>query len=142
MKILRKLFGKDNVKIDASEIWVANGLLLPDTVIVESGNNINGKYTRFGNGLQICTSTLTLKYIRSDCLEATWDYPISFSNSQAIVHANTSTFIPDTGSGYKFAFAYISPTTSTILIRYYRDANTFTSSSTMNIRCRAIGDWK
>ena len=53
MKVWKNIFRKGD-KINASEIAVAPGLMLPGAVIVESGSNANGDYVRFGDGTMIC----------------------------------------------------------------------------------------
>jgi hypothetical protein len=58
MKIWKNLFGKGD-KIGATEIAVAPGLMLDGAVIVESGENTNGQYVKFGDGTMICTKIMS-----------------------------------------------------------------------------------
>lgn len=58
MKVFKNLFGRGD-KIHVDEIAVAPGLLLGEAVIVESGTNVYGSWLRWGNGLQVCTATVT-----------------------------------------------------------------------------------
>jgi len=94
MKVWKNLFRKGD-KINASEIAVAPGLMLPGAVIVESGSNANGDYVRFGDGTQICflanvsfesrintgSGTYADPY-RSNIFN--WTYPVSFKSYPAI----------------------------------------------------------
>ncbi|HHT97448.1 MAG TPA: hypothetical protein GXZ90_06110 [Clostridiales bacterium] len=71
MKIWKNLFGNDD-KINASEIAVAPGLLLPGAVIVESGDG----YTMWGNGLMI----VEVEFVRAI---TTSDIGVHWAASQA-----------------------------------------------------------
>ena len=108
MKILKKIFGKSDVKIDANEIAVASNLLLGGAVIVEEGYNSNGKWIKFGNGLLICTHEMTIQaastaygsVFRSPT--QTWTFPHVFSNRAATsfnVTTGTDFFWAGNGTG-------------------------------------------
>ncbi len=50
----------------------------PTGAIVETGSTADGHFTRFADGTQICTGSVTLPYLDSLCLEGDWTYPAVF----------------------------------------------------------------
>lgn len=63
---------------------------VPSGAVIESGNTVDGIYTRFANGLQICTSPLisadvdvSVGALFKSTLQ-TWSYPISFVAAPAV----------------------------------------------------------
>ena len=61
--------------------------------IVESGENENGEYLRFGNGWQICIphERISLERVDSTSMSGSWEFPIPFvSNPFVPFSKNTS----------------------------------------------------
>ena len=91
MKILKKLFGKSDVKIHVDEIADSNKRLLGSSVIVAEGSNANGQWIKFGDGTMICQTRLTLGPIsgatgalfQSENIQ--WTYPQKFIDSKVML---------------------------------------------------------
>lgn len=53
----------------------------PSGAVIERGSNSNGNYTRFADGTQICTASLTLTRGANGYCGVTWTYPASFADT-------------------------------------------------------------
>ncbi|WP_336057377.1 hypothetical protein [Nitratireductor sp. CH_MIT9313-5] len=54
---------------------------VPTGAIIEQGSNSNGGYTRWADGTQICTGTVTLTGGGTVTISGTWTYPAAFSGT-------------------------------------------------------------
>ena len=69
---------------------------VPSGAVIESGDTVNGTYTRFANGLQICTSPLVTADVTTSVgalfksAVQTWAYPIGFAASPLVTGGNVS----------------------------------------------------
>lgn len=69
---------------DGSTVFQGDGSAL--TGIIDSGSNANGFWTRYADGTQICwIAALTLTYVNSVRVEATWTFPAAFSGQPAVM---------------------------------------------------------
>lgn len=139
-KIFKNLFGNGS-KIHASEIAVAPGLLLPEAVIVESGNNENGEYVRWGNGLQMCWGSGTLSYSTNFILNFRWTFPkpfISPPNATPNIGLESNR---DTTTAYVRAFCAGTSTNETN-VRLQNISGKWVSGDNAPCMPFAIGRWK
>lgn len=90
MKVFKNLFGNGS-KIHAGEIVgkdAAGQVVGLDMAVAEVGQNANGSYVRWNNGLQVCWHTITVSSLDIDDLNAgiyrsvshNPSYPKEFSN--------------------------------------------------------------
>jgi len=56
---------------------------VPTGAVIERGDNANGRYVRFADGLQICTATLT----SSAAADTVWTYPAAFAGVDGFAFA-------------------------------------------------------
>jgi hypothetical protein len=112
-------------------------------LIVESGSNANGRYVRWGNGLQIC-------FVRgvaftgdgtSDEKMGSWTHPAAFASSPAIVGRNAHSqssppyWYIDVNPGVDAALTSVSWSA-------YRRTGSWTSGADYYLHYIAIGRWK
>lgn len=111
---------------------------LADGNIIESGENANGRYTKFADGTMICTNTPVLlgyPIPSGSCLVGNWPYPASFTSAPAI----SLTYEGEYGNYIRAAIISVSPTILPVYL-----VSDYTQTVTLNIRFSevAIGRWK
>jgi len=107
-----------------------------DTMGIESGDNTNGKYTKFPDGTLICVSKDITNYtnVASGSIfisaQRTWTYPMAFIEKPAVSASDENgfrwadVFNPESHQARFFSFGATSSTTSS------------------NVTLTAIGRWK
>ncbi|MCV2890892.1 DUF2793 domain-containing protein [Ruegeria aquimaris] len=119
---------------------------VPTGAIIERGVNANGDFVRFADGTQICTHAITLNYVNSELLSATWIYPVSFlagATPRICGALNASTFsaAPGLSEVGGVAFGSIAVASTSVQLRRISGLTNFASGNTAEIRVTAIGRW-
>ena len=111
--------------------------------IVESGNNANGNYIKYGDGTMICIiGGIAIAYESSSTyIQVVWTFPASFYSNPAVITVRTASATP----GVKFLRAVPQATAggSSATIRLgatYGDS--FVSGDEAIMQAIAIGRWK
>ncbi|MEP6067855.1 MAG: DUF2793 domain-containing protein [Paracoccaceae bacterium] len=119
---------------------------LPTGAVIEQGSSVNGTYTRFADGTQICqTDGADFVYIEGDFLRNSWTYPAPFSASPG-VQSTLSRALTDYTDTTPFELGPITSNFSTtnVVMELYRSAGIAAFASTAevrNVRITAIGRW-
>ena len=75
---------------------------IPTGQIIESGNNANGYYVRYADGVQICWVNKVIATTISGVANGIWNYPATFTgvptNVLSILTSNPSSYISGVGS--------------------------------------------
>ena len=124
---------QDDTDTDAY-LWAVGDV--QGAVIVESDSNANGKFTRFSNGVQICTFEYNNARTSSDVVVTrTVTFPAAFINTNYVPLNNQSTQRPDIQTNA--AVAVSTRTTSSCEFSDFR-----TTSTDCDFDCVVIGYWK
>jgi len=116
--------------------------------IVESGSNADGEWTRWSDGTQICTDTVTLNsVVTARIISATWTFPVSFSStSYSIAHlpyqglGSDASNVDVASRGMAF---YIGASTDSVDLRNGSvSGDTYTSGDFITTKATANGRWK
>lgn len=119
---------------------------VPTGGIVEYGSNANGEYMRLAGGLQICWTQLTLPFLSTGSLGASWTFPAVFAAAPRVM----GDAIWQTAAGGLSASSYqqypgpqgVTVTTSVVSIRVGRMSGAaFASGDSVGCDCIAIGKW-
>ncbi|HWJ88502.1 MAG TPA: pyocin knob domain-containing protein [Pelagibacterium sp.] len=66
---------------------------IPTGAVIESGENANGKYTRFADGTQICQGTVSITPVANEVSTATATFPVEFFSPPTVVVSTVSNSI-------------------------------------------------
>lgn len=119
---------------------------LPTGAVIEHGSDVNGTYTRFADGTQICqTDGANFVYSDDDCLRNTWTYPAPFSASPG-VQSTLSRALTDYTDTAPFELGPVTSNFSmtNVVMELFRSAGITAFASTAevrNVRITAIGRW-
>ena len=116
--------------------------------IVESGSNADGEFTRWADGTQICTHTVTLNsVVTTSIIIATWTFPVLFSsNSYSISHLPHQGVTADASGvntarrGMAFHIDFVNASVS--LRNGCVSGDTYSSGDFIVTKASAIGRWK
>jgi|SRR5699024_3415217 len=135
----------EQIKLNASEVMYKDEneitRMLPFGIIVESGENENGSYVKFGNGWMLCVSVVTLTYTSTVTIDYNWRYPASFiAKPFAFGNSAESSGVSHRGLSPYFISDSISNTR--VLISRIQGTTDFAEADTRKVNVFAIGKWK
>jgi hypothetical protein len=117
---------------------------VPTGAVVQSGSNANGSFVRYADGTQLCWKRVTLAYVSTASLAATWTFPLAFSAAPVVVTTllDEGTYGP--GRGSLGAGGADNPATTTdVALFQSRDPSgtNFAAGNTIDFYCMAMGRW-
>lgn len=113
-------------------------------VIVESGSNVNGNYSKFGDGVMICfNNNILLDYSSDSLLQTSWIYPALFVANPAVISNKHSSLIYNNTDAKKQAVISSDNKVNNSTIRLNVTGSTsFSTGDTFPALAIAIGRWK
>lgn len=131
LKLLRQNAGNTGLEYFSIVGPVSQSSGVPTGAIIESGNNDNGYYVRYADGVQICWANKIIVTTISGVANGIWNYPATFAdvptNVLSILTSSPSSFLPGVGSD----------TTSNV--RHYVWSNS--AGVSISGRAIAVGRW-
>lgn len=123
-------------KIDPNELCIVGALA--SGAVVESGENVNGRYTKWADGTMICIhAPILIDFVipQGATLARQWSYPASFVSSPVV----SVTYDGVYGDYIRVATTGVSLTQLPVWL-----VNTYTQPLTLTVRLSeiAIGQWK
>ena len=120
----------------------------PTGALIESGSTIDGEYSRWADGTQICWLRTDLAYDNTTRLRFDWTFPVAFAALEyPVITVNLENEFGATPGPSElhgpFARQGNSPSTVDCSLRIYRSngAPNFASSDTLPVHAVAIGRW-
>lgn len=119
---------------------------VPTGAVIERGTTANGDYTRFADGTQICTATLSAPYAAATHCAASWTFPAAFSIAPAVqITADGAGWAGSVVSGLSRGDAQTlvgtRGTTSAAAEIWARSGVSFGASDAVTLHLQAVGRW-
>ena len=117
--------------------------------MIETGSTADGRYTRWADGTQICSASVTLTQVTPGRIEASWSFPMAFASGAGvslIATLDAASFVggvSSTGLDEALAPCVLDITASSATLRLYRIAGgtDFVSGDSATCQVTAMGRW-